>query len=295
MDAVRPVIVILGPTASGKSDLAIRLAKKFSGEIICADSRTVYKGMNIGTAKPSKKDRAEIKHHCLDLISPNERYSAASFKRTALKAIKEINNSGSTPFVVGGSGLYINGLIYDFEFISRTNDKRRLRLEKMELKELNDEAIKAGISSSDIDFKNKRHLARAVERGSVPKNRKNLAKNILLIGPAMDKSILHQRIEKRIEQMLEMGLVEEVKNLTEQYGETAPGLQAPGYKALIEYINGSINFEAAKEKFIKNDKNLAKRQVTWFRKDRNIHWINNYTEAEKLIADFLKKFDTIAM
>lgn len=295
MDTKRPIIVLLGPTASGKSDMAICLAKQYRGEIICADSRTVYKEMDIGTAKPTLADRQAINHYCLDLVSPNQRFSAADFKNYANEAVEKIYKYGKIPFIVGGSGLYIDGLVYNFDFSQKSDPLRRAELEAMDLEELETEASKIGITKSDINFKNKRHLARAIERGRVIKNKKLLPKNILLIGIKLEQKLLHKRIEARIEQMLGDGLIGEAKRLVSAYSADAPGLSAPGYKALGEYINGSLELEKALEKFVRNDKNLAKRQMTWFKKDQNINWINNYTEAEKLIADFLTKFDTIAM
>lgn len=293
MDTEKPIIAIVGPTASGKSDLAMRLAQECSGEIVCADSRTVYRGMDIGTAKPSRADQAAINHHCLDLVNPDERFSAAEFKRWALVAIKDIHARQKIPFIVGGSGLYIDGLIYDFEFIINSNPKKRQRLEAMDLNQLHAEAEKAGIATSEIDFQNKRHLARAIERGGVFINKKPLPDNCLLVGIDIAKAKLDQRIEDRIDKMLIQGLEVETRQLLAKYGPNAPGLLAPGYKALIQYIDRKISLEQAKKQFISGDKKLAKRQRTWFKRNQDIIWIKNYPEAKKVVSDFLSKFDTI--
>lgn len=294
MDTEKPIIAIVGPTASGKSDMAMKLAQKYDGEIICADSRTIYKQMDIGTAKPSLKEQKTIKHHCLDLIDPIERFSAAEFKRRAAAAIKTIRSKNKVPLIVGGSGLYIDGLLYDFDFIDKSDPLRRARLELMELAELRAEAEKLGISDEEIDFSNKRHLARAVERGGVFINKKPLPEKCLMIGIDMPKPELDKRIEDRIELMLSHGLEAEVRRLLEKYHAKSPGLLAPGYKALSEYINQKISLDEAKKQFISGDKKLAKRQKTWFKRNKDIAWIKNYPEAEKLVENFLTKFDTIA-
>jgi tRNA dimethylallyltransferase len=284
------IIAIVGPTASGKSAMAMKWAKKYGGEIICADSRTVYREMSIGTAKPSQE---AVKHHCLDLIEPSESFSAGEFKRRALEAINDINSRHKIPLVVGGSGLYIDGLLYDFDFTSRSDPAEQRKLESMELNEIQTIAISLGISPEEINFRNKRHLVRAVERGGVLKNKKSLPDDDLVLGIDISKEELDKRIEERIALMLENGMEKETRNLLKKYGPEAPGLLAPGYKAMIEYINGTINSIESKNKFISNDKKLAKRQKTWFKRNKDIKWIKNYTEAEKLIADILGKFDTI--
>lgn len=288
------IIAIVGPTASGKSEMAMKLAKKYSGEIICADSRTVYREMNIGTAKPSQLDQKAIKHHGLDLIEPSESFSAGEFKRRAIEATNDIYSRHKLPIVVGGSGLYIDGLLYDFDFVGRSDPAKQKKIESLELDDIQAQAISLGISTEEINFKNKRHLARAVERGGVVKNKKSLSDDVLVLGIDTSKEKLDKRIEERVELMLENGMEKETRNLLKKYGPEAPGLLAPGYKAMIEYINGTIGFEESKNKFIANDKKLAKRQRTWFKRNNDIKWIKNYTEAEKLIADFLSKFDTIA-
>lgn len=295
MDTKYSIIAIVGPTASGKSDLAMQIAEKFGGEIICADSRTIYREMDIGTAKPSGQDQKAVKHHCMDLVYPSQRFSAAEFKRQAQKAIKDIQARRKIPFVVGGSGLYIDGLIYGFDFVGRPDPAVRESLEAMDIADLQIEAEKIGISADQINFKNRRHLARAVERGGVFKNKKTLPDSTLILGIDVDKQELERIIESRIEGMLDQGLENEARQLLKKYGPSAPGLLAPGYKTLIEYINGHMDFEQAKKQFISGDKKLAKRQKTWFKRNPDIIWIKNYPEAEKVISNFLAKFDTIAM
>ncbi|MBW3569112.1 tRNA (adenosine(37)-N6)-dimethylallyltransferase MiaA [Candidatus Parcubacteria bacterium] len=294
MEADKPIIAIVGSTASGKSTLAMKLARKYGGEIICADSRTIYKQMDVGTAKPTPEDQEKVEHHCLDLINPDKNFSAADFKRCALEAIDDIRSRNKIPLVIGGSGLYVDGLMYDFDFSDKSDPARRSRLEATEIKKLQAEATKIGISPEEINFNNKRHLARAVERGGVFNNRKPLKKNRLILGIEVAKQELDRKIEDRIELMFSQGIESEARSLIKKYGPDAPGLLAPGYRALAEYINGTISFEAAKTRFIQNDKQLAKRQKTWFKRNKDTKWIKSYPEAEKQVADFLEKFGTIS-
>ncbi len=251
-----PIIVILGPTASGKSALGMELAKKFDGEIICADSRTVYKGMDVGTAKPSQQDQQEVPHHLLDVLSPNETFTASDFKTLANQAITEITKRGKVPIMVGGSGLYIDALLFDFQF-SDNNAPR--------------------------DTINPTHLSPGVEVRKSP-----LRPNTMIIGIKVDRAVLKERIAKRVDQMIDAGLVRELKNLIDKYPESK-ALRAPGYKAFRSYINDEISLAWAKEVFIKNDYQLAKRQMTWFRRNKSIHWVEQQSEAVDLVTTFLCK------
>jgi tRNA dimethylallyltransferase len=249
---VAKLLVIVGPTASGKSDLAMKLAKKLEGEIICADSRTVYKGLNIGTAKPSATDRVEVPHHILDIIEPDEDFNVADFKRLAEQAMEDIQARGKFPILVGGSGLYVDAVLFDYEF-SETNSPK--------------------------DDANPRHLDK-----NVPRRRSELRKDTLVIGLAVDKEELKARIEKRIEEMLAQGLIEEVRQIQAHY-PGSKALLAPGYKAFSEHLAGRLSLEEAKALFIKNDYNLAKRQISWFKRNKKIHWLNT---KNTYIEDTLK-------
>jgi tRNA dimethylallyltransferase len=293
VETLRPVIAIVGPTASGKSALAMKLAEKYEGEIICADSRTIYKGMDIGTAKPSIEDRSLIAHHCLDLVVPTETFSAAEFKARAQAAIKDIHQRQKTPFIVGGSGLYIDGLLYDFEFGPLAEEGLRKELEGLSDQELVSRAKDLGIKDTDINFKNRRHLARAIERGGVTKTQKHLPENVLLIGVQVEKDTLRSRIESRVDDMFESGLLDEAKSLFTKYGTDAPGLLAPGYKALAAYTKGEVSFDEAKQLFINADNQLAKRQMTWFKRNKDIAWTKTEQEADSFVVKFLSNFDTI--
>lgn len=294
MDTARPLIIIAGPTASGKTDLAIELAKKYDGEIICADSRTVYKEMDIATAKPTSEQRGSVAHHGLDLIAPNQKFSAAEFKKYAQQKVKEIQGRSKIPFIVGGSGLYIDGVAYDYQFAAKPDVALRKVLSDMSLPEIQSKAVSLGIKEDAVNFKNPRHLARAIERGGEAPSKGNFRGNTLYLGLKIDKEILQHRLESRVDNMIKLGLLHEVKILINKYGPDAPGLLAPGYKAFTAYINGEYDIDGAKRQFVRFDKALAKRQMTWFSRSKDIVWIENKRQAEQTIKDFLAKFDTIA-
>jgi len=289
----RPVIFIVGQTASGKTALAIEIAKKYKAEIICADSRTIYKHMDKGTAKPSIEECSGVPHYGLDLITPDQFYSAAEFKEYAKQKINEIHSRVGIPIVVGGTGLYIDGVLYDYLF-SKPNDKKtRESLTALSLDELQSKAKQLGITEEDVNFKNHRHLSNAVARGGVIKQSKNKKDNYLVLGIKVDKEVLDKRIENRAIKIINNGLEKEVKELLNSYGPDAPGLNAPAYKAFIKYSQNKISYSEAEQEFIKQDKRLSKRQKTWFKRNKDIIWINNLTEAVSEVENFLSKFDTI--
>lgn len=286
--ATPKLIVIVGPTASGKTALAISIAKKFNGEIICADSRTVYKGLNIGTAKPTLKEQAEVPHYMLDLIEPDQVFTAAEFKRRTQELIDNISGRGKLPILVGGTGLYIDGVIFDFAFLPLADPQERAELESKTVEELQQEIIKLGIQMPE-NSKNKRYLIRALEtNGEIPV-KKGLRKNTLLIGLDPGREKVKERINKRVEKMVDVGLIDEIKDVSTKYGWDAPALRAPGYKAFREYIEGRLTLAEAKELFVKNDFNLAKRQMTWFKRNSLINWFSSSNEVEAVVKNFLQK------
>lgn len=282
----KPLVVVLGPTASGKSGLSMELAKTFNGELICADSRTVYKGMDIGTAKPLLHDRKEITHHLLDVIEPNQTFSAANFKELALEAIEEINSKDKTPIMVGGTGLYIDSLIYDFAFLPTVAGESREYLETLNVEQLQKKLQQEQIALPRND-KNKRHLIRAIEtNGQIP-IRKGLRKDTLLIGIDISKEELSNRVVQRLENMITNGLESEVNDLNKKYGKDAPGLSAVGYREWLEPNNTD---EDIQQKIKNSTMQYAKRQRTWFRRNEHINWVNNNDQAIKLVQDFLQHY-----
>jgi tRNA dimethylallyltransferase len=284
----RPLVVIVGETASGKSALALKLAEKFNGEIICADSRTVYKGMDIGTAKPSAQERSRVPHHLLDLVRPDEHFTVADFKRLALAAVQDISGQGKLPILVGGTGLYIDAILYDFELRPAADSAQREELNKLSIEQLRAKLKAAGIPLPR-DPQNPRRLIRTLETGGTVAHRKPFRKNTLVIGLHLDKEALLQRITQRVGAMVKAGFVDEVKMLGERYGWQAPALQAPGYKAFEAYVRGDVSLEQAKNAFIKNDLDLAKRQRTWFKRNPRIQWFDDPSDAVDFVTTFLNK------
>lgn len=288
-----PIIVIAGQTASGKSALAMRAARQFGAEIICADSRTIYKDMDIGTAKPSAQDRRLVPHHGLDLIEPDKYFSAAAFKDYASLKVNEIQARGRLPIIVGGTGLYIDGYVYDFNFAGQADALTRAGMEAMDLAELQDAARALGIDEFYIDFKNQRHLSRAVERAKTAREHGRAAparhpkpKNILLLGLQVEREQLLERIAARVDTMFDAGFVDEVQNVVDTYGVDATGLLTPGYKAARKYLAGEISLKEAKELFVRGDKQLAKRQQIWFKRNPDIIWVQSEDEAIENIFKF---------
>jgi tRNA dimethylallyltransferase len=275
-------LVIVGETASGKSALAIELAERFDGEIIAADSRTVYKGMDIGTAKPSLEERARIPHYCLDLVTPDEPFTVADFKREAERAMEDIAARGKLPVLVGGTGLYIDAILYDFSFRAPGDKSMRAKLADLSVQELQERLLARGIPLPN-NPRNPRHLIRALETGGEKPLSRPINENTLVIGLKVEREVLKQRIRDRIGQMVEQGLVEEARRLGERYGWDVPAMQAPGYKAFRGYIEGSIQLEEAKRLFAWADLDLAKRQRTWFRRNKSIHWFDNRGKLPEIV------------
>ncbi|HYH75562.1 MAG TPA: tRNA (adenosine(37)-N6)-dimethylallyltransferase MiaA [Candidatus Saccharimonadales bacterium] len=283
-----PVIAIVGETASGKTALALHLAREFPGEIIAADSRTVYKDMNIGTAKPSPAEQAAIPHYGLDVVSPNEQFSAADFKRLATDAINQIGERHKIAYIVGGTGLYIDSLLYNFQFRKKGAPALRAYLESLDVWQLQQLLHKDNIPLPQNAL-NPRHLIRAIETKGEPATRSALRPNTLIIGVNIERDVLRKKLVARVEQMVKQGFIDEVKALAQQYGWEAPALQAPGYRAFKNYIEGGGTLEDAMAQFVQNDSNLAKRQRTWFKRNKDINWISNTEEAVDLVTTFLNK------
>lgn len=262
-----PLIVILGPTASSKTAYAIQLARLIGGEVICADSRTVYRGMDIGTAKPTEPERAGVPHWGLDLIEPDQRYSLYDFQRYAMAKIAEIRQRQHVPLLVGGSGLYINSVIYDYRLAGGDYDPTtRAKLEKLSPDELRRLIVKRG-AKLPRDLDNKRRLIRSLETGGVSNNCGYLSGQTVVIGIAVDKEKLSQRISERAEQMLERGLIDETERLIARYGMVEP-LRRNAYGVVAKYLTGQIYEAELIEQISTKDRQLAKKQLTWWRNPR---------------------------
>lgn len=287
------LLVILGPTASGKSNLAIQLAEIFNGEIISADSRQIFKEMNIGTAKILN---SKIPHHLIDFISPTESFSVAQYKKLAYQTIRNIQKRGKLPILCGGTGLYISSVIENWQFpkISAQN-KLREKLEKKSIQELLKIYTKLDPQGAEmIDSKNKRRLIRAIEVSSLSnksfwQQRKKTKPffNALIIGLKLPKEELKQRVSKRTKKMIQIGLETEVKNLVSKYG-WIPSLQSIGYQEWKEYFNDKINKKEVQNLIELHTLQYIKRQMTWFKKMKEIKWIEDPKIAIELTKLFLK-------
>ena len=282
---------IVGETGSGKTSLSIEIAKRFNGEIISADSRAVYKAMNIGTAKPTIVEMEEIPHWCIDLVYPNQTFKVHDFKRKALEAIKDINGREKLPIVVGGSGLYVNSVLYDFKF--RPNrPTAKSELEKLSLEELR---YRANSTFKDLltkdDLGNKRRLIRMLESGKLsekPPDDQVLVSN-LVVGISTDRLTHEINLEQRANKMIIGGLVNETQELLNDYGSNLESMKGNAYESAKKYILKSINGDELVKSIVQFDKRLSKKQRTWFRRNKNITWVNNQMEAIALVDSYLKK------
>lgn len=266
-----PLVVIVGPTASGKSATAMRIAQEFNGEIICADSRTIYRGMDIGTAKPNAEDRAVVPHWGLDLVEPGEPFTAADFKYYAQQKIAEVRARGHIPLLVGGTGLYVDGVIFDYEFV-KPDPKLRQKLEQLTLEELIEYCANNNITLPE-NHRNRRYVIRAIERQNVSGKRliEPIA-NTIIVGITTNRDELRTRIAARAEQLFETGMVEEAKMLGKNYGWDSEAMTGNIYRLVKQFLDGEFDKEELKERFITSDWQLAKRQLTWLKRNPFIAW-----------------------
>lgn len=303
------IIVILGPTATGKSDLAVRLAKKFNGEVVSADSRQVYKGMDVGTGKITSKEMRGVPHYLIDVANPKRRFTVVQYKKLAEKVISDIWKRGKLPILCGGTGLYIDALIYDWKLPKvKPNLKLRKELEKKSAEELFEQLKKLDPDRvQNIDPYNKRRLVRALE--IVIQTGKSSHSNILpilsvaegqnvrmskhydvlKIGVRLPNEELKKRIDKRLLKRIRRGMIKEVKNLQAQ-GLSFKRLDDLGleYRWVVKYLQGEITKLQMIEKLKTEIWRYAKRQMTWFKRDKNIRWVSKNSEVEKLVGRFLK-------
>ena len=276
------VIVICGPTASGKTALSIELAKKVNGEIVSCDSMQIYKEMDIGTAKPTLEEMQGIKHYMIGIISPNERYSVADYKKDAKKAIREILNKGKVPIVVGGTGLYIDSLIYEIEYQNIEFDREyREHLEK-EVKEKGLEELYNVAKEIDPEAIEKiskiLEIYHATGENKTEQERKSRQKEVeydyKVYALNMDREKLYDRINKRVDKMIEEGLIQEVEKIYKKYNDFPTAMQGLGYKEVVEYLEGKLTKEEMIEKIKQETRRYAKRQLTWFRKNKQTIWLD---------------------
>ncbi|MDF1617542.1 tRNA (adenosine(37)-N6)-dimethylallyltransferase MiaA [Petrocella sp. FN5] len=288
---MKPLIVITGPTATGKSKLAVQLAKEIQGEIISADSMQVYKGMDIGTAKVTLEEMDGIKHHLIDVLNPDEGCSIARFQKMVKEALADIYARGKVPILAGGTGFYIQSIIYDVTFMDHVPDNSyRERLEEMAKN--GDKALLFSMleavdsdSAKTIHMNNTKRVIRALEYYHMTNepislhNRREKEKqspyNLGFYVLNMERELLYKRINDRVDQMVEEGLVEEVKTLLEQgYNKSLVAMQGLGYKEIIGYLEGEYDLNDAIDLLKKGTRHFAKRQLTWFKREKNVNWVN---------------------
>ncbi|GAB0167035.1 tRNA (adenosine(37)-N6)-dimethylallyltransferase MiaA [Lysinibacillus sp. CTST325] len=286
------VVAIVGPTASGKTALSIELAKKYNGEIINGDSMQIYRGLDIGTAKITEEEMEGVPHHLLSFKEPTESFSVADYQKLVRAKIAEIQASGKLPIIVGGSGLYVQAVLYDFQFTEEQVDEVARKAYYAELEKLGPEAMHAKLKKLDpqtaetIHPNNTRRVIRALEmielsgvskaseaqnRGEVP-----LYNHVIIgLGQNMSREVLYDRINLRVDIMMEKGLLEEVKGLWQQNIRGVQSIQAIGYKELYDYLDGKCSLEEAIDSLKQNSRRYAKRQLTYFRNKMDVYFVNN--------------------
>lgn len=276
------LLAIVGPTASGKTGASIELAKKLNGEIISADSRAVYKGLDIGTATPTMVERQGVIHYGFNLINPDRRYSVSDFKEYATQKTAEIIKKGKLPIIVGGTGLYVDAFLYNFQ-LPKPNYSLRIELENKTISQLQQQIMQLKLVMP-VNNKNKLHLVSTIERGkTVPTKSHNLPRGWKIIGINPGKDQLSSRISTRASQMFKAGVAIEAQKASTQYGWESPGLNGGVYKVLRKYFENELSMEECLEKFIQSDKNLAKRQITWFRRNKDILWAKNLSNILEIV------------
>ena len=298
------VIVICGPTASGKTALSIELAKKVNGEIISCDSMQIYKDMNIGTAKPTIEEMQGIKHYLLDFVSPNERYSVADFKKDAKNAIKEILSKGKVPIIVGGTGLYLDSLIYEIEYQNIEFDENYRKeleqeVEEKGLEELYEQAKKIDqVAIEKISKNDKKRILRILEiyhatgknktEQEIESRKNEVEYDYKVYAISWDREELYARINKRVDLMIEQGLIDEVKNILQKYEQFPTAMQGLGYKEVVDYLKGNCTKQEMIEKIKMETRRYAKRQMTWFRKNKQTIWIQGNNSIQNNINIILE-------
>lgn len=303
---MQKVIVICGPTASGKTALSIELAKRINGEVVSADSMQIYDEMSIGTAKPDEEEMQGIKHYLIGNVSPTIRYSVSDYKSDAMNAIEEIIKKNKMPIVVGGTGLYVNSLIYGIDYPEvKTDLEYREELEKIAekegLKHLYEKAMQIDPEAAkNISENDKKRIIRILEiyketgktktQLEIESRKNGVPYDYRVFAINMPREILYDRINRRVDIMIERGLIDEVKQLYEKYGEELrTAVQGIGYKEVIDYLNGVYSKDEMVEKIKMETRRYAKRQLTWFRKIQNIIWIDGLNDIQNNVDIILEE------
>lgn len=305
MKSQKPIVIVIGgPTASGKTGLSIALAKEINGQIISADSMQIYKEMNIGTAKVTKEEMKGIKHYLIDRVYPNERYSVAQFKEDAEKAIRTILEEGKVPIVVGGTGLYINSLIYNIHYEdTKIDEEYRKFLEKrveeegletlyQEAKAIDEEATRK------ISERDQKRILRILElyhqtgktktQLEIESRKEEPKYDYRVFGLHWEREVLYDRINQRVDQMLKKGLIQEVETIWKKYKEFPTAMQGLGYKEVVQYLKEEVSYEEMEENIKRESRRYAKRQMTWFRAIPSIKWLEGEEKIQNNIHIILE-------
>ncbi|OIJ09985.1 tRNA (adenosine(37)-N6)-dimethylallyltransferase MiaA [Anaerobacillus arseniciselenatis] len=302
------LVVIVGPTAVGKTKLGVELAKKLNGEIISGDSMQIYKGMDIGTAKVSEEEMQGIRHYLIDIKDPTESFSVAEFQQLVKPLITEVNDKGKLPLIVGGTGLYVNSVIYDYHFPDVPTDLEYRQTLEVFVETHGSVALHEKLKDIDpisydlIHPNNYRRVIRALEVFHVTKRTihdyqkdqpQESEYDLVVIGLTMERQLLYDRINKRVDIMVEDGLIEEARKLFDNGVKNCQSVQAIGYKEIYQYIEGQLTLEEAVELLKRNSRRYAKRQLTWFRNKMDIDWFEitetNFNEKKQEIQKFIEE------
>lgn len=305
------IIAIIGPTAVGKTALSFKLAERFQTELVSADAYQVYKGMDIGTAKATKDELATYRHHLIDIIEPNEDFSAAAFQEAARTTIEDLHERGKIPILVGGTGLYVQSLLEGYEFKAKRHSKEERQAASSRIAALSEEELKAYITEKTgyepPDWhellSNSHRLVRlvgAIEKGDgaaavMPQKAGGPLYHAFVIGLSLPRQVLYERIEKRIDAMIEAGWIDEVQQLLQDgVSPEAQAMKAIGYKELVLYLDGQLSLEAASELIKKRTRHFAKRQMTWFKRMPYIRWYekDDFVTEDELASAVIQDIET---
>lgn len=304
------IIAIVGPTAVGKTALSFKLAERFQTELVSADAYQVYKGMDIGTAKATKDELATYRHHLIDIIEPNEDFSAAAFQEAARTTIEDLHERGKIPILVGGTGLYVQSLLEGYEFKAKRHSKEERQAASSRIAALSEEELKAYITEKTgyepPDWhellSNSHRLVRlvgAIEKGDgaaavMPQKAGGPLYHAFVIGLSLPRQVLYERIEKRIDAMIEAGWIDEVQQLLQDgVSPEAQAMKAIGYQELALYLDGQLSLEAASELIKKRTRHFAKRQMTWFKRMPYIRWYekDNFVTEDELASAVIQDIE----
>ena len=303
----KPLIILTGPTAVGKTALSVRLAKKINGEIISADSMQVYRGMDIGSAKVSEEEMDGVKHYLIDVLEPSDEFNVVKFQEMAKEAMDDIYSKGKIPIIAGGTGFYIQSILYDIDFEKNENDREyRTYLENIAATEDGEKKLYEMLQNIDpksaeiIHANNVKRVIRALEffketgtpisEHNEEQREKNSPYNFCYFVLNDDREKMYANIEKRVDIMLDMGLVSEVEKLYEKgYHKEMVSMQGLGYKEILDYFNGDISLERAVYLIKRDTRHFAKRQLTWFRREKNVTWVNkpDFQYDNDLILEYM--------